>query len=103
MWERYCREVSVIIFVVDSADKKKFSPAEKELKKLLSKPALNHIPLLVLLNKNDLSNAQHQDAIVKALKLEEIKNRDVSFYSISCKSQNNINKTLQWILSKAGT
>ena len=32
MWERYCRGVSVIVFVIDAADPKNFPDAAKELK-----------------------------------------------------------------------
>eukprot|EP00668_Euglena_longa_P040499 GGOE01053321.1.p1 GENE.GGOE01053321.1~~GGOE01053321.1.p1 ORF type:complete len:165 (+),score=13.98 GGOE01053321.1:19-513(+) len=57
MWERYCRGVNAIVFVVDSADSNSLGAATTELHELLSKPALASIPLLVLGNKNDLPNA----------------------------------------------
>src|SRR3989338_7711414 len=51
MWERYCRGVHAIVYVVDSADHEKFETSKKELHDLLSKPPLAEIPLLVLGNK----------------------------------------------------
>ncbi|PVV01357.1 hypothetical protein BB560_004222 [Smittium megazygosporum] len=54
MWERYCRGVDAIIFVVDSADIQKLDQARAELWSLLEKPLLEAIPVLVLGNKNDL-------------------------------------------------
>ena len=54
-------------FVVDAADEKMFQPAKKELFELLEKPALVRIPLLVLMNKNDLAQAVEPDRIAQAL------------------------------------
>mmetsp|Transcript_28455 Transcript_28455/g.71467 ORF Transcript_28455/g.71467 Transcript_28455/m.71467 type:complete len:182 (+) Transcript_28455:269-814(+) len=101
MWERYCRGVSAIVYVVDAADHEKFSVSAKELHELLSKPALEGIPLLVVGNKNDLSNAVGEKELVTALNLTEIKSREVACYSISAKNQVNIDKTLQWLIDHA--
>lgn len=57
MWERYCRGVNSIVYVVDAADEEKFETSKKELFDLLTKPPLAGIPLLVLGNKNDLKEA----------------------------------------------
>lgn len=102
MWERYCRGVNVIVFVVDSADVKMFQPAKKELTDLLSKPTLTHIPLLVLFNKSDLADAQPPAAIAAALDLGSINDgRDVVFYSVSCKSQENIDTALDFLIKRS--
>jgi len=99
MWERYCRGVEVIVFVVDANEQKSFQLAKKELKALLAKPTLNGIPLLTLLNKNDLRTAAQPELIVKDLDLESIKDREVFYFSVSCKSMNNIDRTLEWIIA----
>ena len=57
--------------------------------------------MLVLLNKNDLSNSAKPDEIIRELQLEAIANREVSYYSISCKNIVNIDKTLEWIIKHA--
>jgi len=101
MWERYCRGVSVIVFVADSSAPKDFAAAAKELKTLATKPTLSHVPLLVLLNKNDIKEASEPETIVKALDLAQYKGRDLAYYSISCKNITNIDKTLEWIIKRA--
>ena len=101
MWERYCRGVEVIVFVVDAADAAKFPTAYKELTTLLSQPTLVRVPLLLLFNKSDLKTAVSPNEIVKALAADQIKNRDVAYYSISCKTVANIDKTLDWIIKHA--
>jgi ADP-ribosylation factor-like protein 8 len=98
MWERYCRGVNAIVFVVDAADREKFEAARKELQELLSKPPLAGIPLLVLGNKNDLPEAANVDEIIAALGLKELQGREVCCYSISAKNNVNIEMTLGWLI-----
>ncbi|CAO3658841.1 unnamed protein product [Umbelopsis ramanniana] len=100
MWERYCRGVNAIVFVVDAADHDKIDAARTELKSLLEKPQLSNIPVLVLGNKNDLPNALNVDELIEILNLKTITNREVSCYSISAKNQVNIDITLQWLIKK---
>jgi len=101
MWERYCRGVEVIVFVVDSADSKLFPIAQKELSHLLQHPTLASTPLLLLFNKDDLHASCSANECVRALQAEQIKNREVSWFSISCKNTHNIDKTLDWIIKHA--
>ncbi|KAL0332347.1 UNVERIFIED_CONTAM: Pentatricopeptide repeat-containing protein, chloroplastic [Sesamum calycinum] len=63
MWERYCRAVSAIVYVVDAADHDNISISRSELHDLLSKPSLSGIPLLVLGNKIDKPQALSKQAL----------------------------------------
>jgi len=101
MWERYCRGVQAVVFVVDSADMDNMDAAKNELKELLSKPSLTGIPLLVLGNKNDLQDALTANELVDRLDLKAFKDREVCIYSISCKQQSNIDKVLDWLTKHA--
>lgn len=103
MWERYCLGMQAIVFVVDSTDASKFDTAREELRALMAKPRLGHIPLLVLCNKNDLSNARPKEEILAHLDLVGIKGREVATYSISCKDSVNIDVTLQWLVAHASS
>mmetsp|Transcript_2931 Transcript_2931/g.4834 ORF Transcript_2931/g.4834 Transcript_2931/m.4834 type:complete len:187 (-) Transcript_2931:140-700(-) len=98
MWERYCRGVNAIVYVVDSSDPEKLPVAKKELHDLIGKPPLAGIPLLVLGNKNDLANSLRVDDIIEQLALKSITGREVSCYSISAKNQVNIDVTLDWLI-----
>ncbi|OCH91241.1 P-loop containing nucleoside triphosphate hydrolase protein [Obba rivulosa] len=97
IWERYCNGVDAVVFVVDSFDKEKFETARFELHQLLTHPSLNGVPLLVLGNKNDIDGHASIKELIKALELEKIKNRPVSCYSCSMKSQHNLDIVLQWL------
>lgn len=99
MWERYCRGVSAVVFVVDAADEERFETARVELHDILSRPALDGIPVLLLANKSDLPGAVKKvDEIVDIFGLKQINNHEVSVYSISAKNKVNIDVTLQWLI-----
>ncbi|XP_042186980.1 ADP-ribosylation factor-like protein 8B-A isoform X3 [Oncorhynchus tshawytscha] len=46
MWERYCRGVNAIVYMVDAADREKVEASRNELHNLLDKPQLQGIPEL---------------------------------------------------------
>ncbi|KAI3385483.1 hypothetical protein SNEBB_007042 [Seison nebaliae] len=99
MWERYCRGVNAIIYMVDAADSDKIEPTRTELHNLLDKPQLDGIPVLILGNKNDLPNAMNSDDLINALQLNgQNATRELCCYSISCRENKNLDITLQWLL-----
>lgn len=99
MWERYCRGVSAVVFVIDAADEDRFETARVELQDILSRRALDGIPVLVLANKSDLPGAVKDiDEIVDIFGLKGIQNHEISVYSISAKNRVNIDVTLQWLI-----
>lgn len=53
MWERYCRDVTAIVYMVDVADPGTIELTSEELHRVLTHRELSGIPLLILLNKID--------------------------------------------------
>ncbi|KIX98309.1 uncharacterized protein Z520_05610 [Fonsecaea multimorphosa CBS 102226] len=102
MWERYCRGVNAILFVVDAADKDAIPVAREELHNLMDKPTLNTIPLLVLGNKSDLPNKLSVDELIDQLDLKSIVRREISCYGISAKEETNLEAVLQWLVARTG-
>ncbi|KAK9455658.1 P-loop containing nucleoside triphosphate hydrolase protein [Dipodascopsis uninucleata] len=100
MWERYCKGVNAILFIVDSADPAALSIARMEFEALISKPSLEGIPVLVLGNKNDLSEAYDVDSIIDIMNLKAVDDREVSCYSISAKHSTNVDAVMSWLISK---
>ncbi|CEF59570.1 ADP-ribosylation factor-like protein 8 [Strongyloides ratti] len=98
MWERYCRGVNAIVFLVDAADEEKMEAAKNELMQLLERPQLDGIPVLVLGNKRDLPGALDEQQLIDKMNLSTIQNREICCYSISCKDKTNIDITLQWLI-----
>lgn len=101
MWERYCRGVNAIMFIVDCADSKSLPVAKKELHSLLANPSLSGIPLLVLGNKSDLGEKLSVDDLIEAMDLTSISHREVSCYGISTKEETNLDAVLQWLVARA--
>ncbi|XP_055338371.1 uncharacterized protein LOC129588232 [Paramacrobiotus metropolitanus] len=98
MWERYCRGVTAIVYMVDAADQEKLEASKNELHNLLEKPQLHGIPVLVLGNKKDLPGAFNEKELIDRLNLNAIQDREICCYSISCKEKQNIDITLQWLI-----
>jgi len=101
MWERYCRGVNAIVFIVDSADRAALPIARDELHALLEKPVLDGIPLLVLGNKSDLADKLSVDELIEEMELRAVSHREVSCYGISAKEETNLDAVLQWLIARA--
>ncbi|KAG9147551.1 hypothetical protein Leryth_007332 [Lithospermum erythrorhizon] len=80
MWERYCRAVSAIVYVVDAADHDNLNVSKSELHDLLSKSSLSGIPLLVLGNKIDKAGALSKEALTDQMDLKSITDREGSHH-----------------------
>ncbi|KAI9376237.1 P-loop containing nucleoside triphosphate hydrolase protein [Aspergillus egyptiacus] len=101
MWERYCRGVNAIVYIVDAADRAALPVATEELHELMNKPSLDGIPLLVLGNKSDLSNKLSVDELIDKMDLKSITRREVSCYGISAKEETNLDAVLHWLIARS--
>lgn len=70
MWERYCRGVNAIVFVLDSADLGKIDEARKLMHDLMQRPSLQDTALLVLGNKNDLDHSLSSADLTSQMQLQ---------------------------------
>lgn len=103
MWERYCRGVSAIVYVVDAADAQNLAIARRELHELLGKPSLAGIPVLVLGNKSDKREALPKEKLIDQMDLRLLSDREVCCYSISCKNSVNIDLVLDWLIKHSSS
>ncbi|KAF5526982.1 ADP-ribosylation factor-like protein 8A [Colletotrichum aenigma] len=101
MWERYCRGVNAIVFIVDIADMNVLQQAREELHALMGQASLREIPLLVLGNKSDLPQKLSVDELIDALDLKSIGHREVCCYGISAKEETNLDAVIQWLMKWA--
>ena len=69
-WKNYLDKADAIIFVVDSADRERFSLAKHELSELLESEGLYHTPFAIFGNKIDLPEAASEGELTAALGLE---------------------------------
>ncbi|KAF4452353.1 arf/Sar family, other [Fusarium austroafricanum] len=97
MWERYCRGVGCIIFVVDASDAELIPLAKEELHNLISQESTQGIPLLVLGNNSDRPRKLTVDELIERLDLKSLQNRQVSCYGISAKEETNLDAVVEFI------
>lgn len=70
LWKDYfTHDVNAVVFIVDSADHKRFPEAKKELDGLLSSDELQKTPFLILGNKIDMNGAVSEMQLLHALGL----------------------------------
>ena len=62
-WRNYYDQTDALIYVIDSADRRRMEESGVELQQLLDEERLSHVPLMVMANKQDLLNALSQDEI----------------------------------------
>ncbi|XP_019085291.1 PREDICTED: ADP-ribosylation factor-like protein 8A [Camelina sativa] len=99
MWERYCRQVSAIAYVVDAADLDNLSVSKSELHDLLSNASLKGIPLLVIGNKTDKPGALSKEALTEEMGLSSLTDREVCCFMISCKNPTTIDQITDWAVN----
>jgi ADP-ribosylation factor-like protein 8 len=101
MWERYCRGVSAIVYVVDSADEESIAESVTEFGELLRRTQAAATPVLLLGNKNDLPGHLELQGLIDKFGLEGIQGREVGCYSISAREGHNVDETLKWLMKYA--
>ncbi|VDP14522.1 unnamed protein product [Soboliphyme baturini] len=74
-WKNYFENVDILIYVIDSSDKKRFDETGLELMELLEEEKLSQVPLLIFANKQDLVNAVSASVLAEALQLHKIRDR----------------------------
>ncbi|KAG1677679.1 ADP-ribosylation factor-like protein 3 [Nymphon striatum] len=96
-WKNYFENADVLIYVIDSADRKRFEETGVELQELLEEKKLDAIPLLVFANKQDLLNAASASDISDGLHLHNIRNREWHIQACSAISGEGIKNGLDWV------
>ena len=71
LWKHYFDHIDAVIFVVDpTSDEKQHHKSANELRKLTKDPALELVPILIMINKQDLRgdpNFMSEDHITEIL------------------------------------
>ncbi|XP_058933095.1 ADP-ribosylation factor-like protein 8B isoform X2 [Kogia breviceps] len=62
MWERYCRGVNAIVYMIDAADREKIEASRNELHNLLDKPQLQGIPISRFSGLFNIQNLEEAEA-----------------------------------------
>jgi len=100
-WKNYYEGSDAIIFVIDSADKRRMEECALELNDLLQEEKLAGIPLLLFANKQDLINAMKASEISETLHLTQIRDRQWQIQSSSAKTGAGLQEGVEWLLKVA--
>uniref|UniRef100_A0AC34Q0Z9 ADP-ribosylation factor-like protein 3 n=1 Tax=Panagrolaimus sp. JU765 TaxID=591449 RepID=A0AC34Q0Z9_9BILA len=85
-WKNYFDNTDVLIYVIDSTDRKRFDETSLELYELLDEDKLRSVPVLIFANKQDMATAAKANEIADGLQLINI--RDRSWQIQACSAMN---------------
>lgn len=99
LWRHYFAGTEAIIFVVDSADKKRMPLARKELEALMSEDSLREASLLVFANKQDMPGAMSSAKMAEELGLHKLRGRDWFIQGCCATSGDGLHAGLDWMVT----
>ncbi|KAF7990649.1 hypothetical protein HCN44_000454 [Aphidius gifuensis] len=97
-WRNYFESTDGLIWVVDSADKRRIEDCKDELYKLLQEERLQGASLLIFANKQDLPGALSSAEIAEVLHLSNIKTHNWKILKCSAITAENLITGVDWIL-----
>ena len=98
-WKNYYDETNCLVYVVDSADKRRMDEAGQELDELLKDEKLAAVPVLIFANKQDLATAMKPQEIGEVLNLAGIRDRRWQIQGCSAKTGDGLTEGLEWIMA----
>lgn len=97
-WRNYFEQTDALVYVVDSADRRRLEESGMELQLLLEETKLAGIPLLVFANKQDLINALPAKEIAEAMNLYSIRDRQWQIQACSAKTGDGLPEGMEWVV-----
>ena len=87
-----------VVFIVDSADTRRFQLAQRELHALMCNPLLSSIPFLIFANKQDLPRAADTNTVVNSLGLYELmRYREWKVCESTATTGSGIHRGFEWL------
>eukprot|EP00056_Hartaetosiga_gracilis_P020869 m.21683 g.21683 ORF g.21683 m.21683 type:complete len:122 (+) comp8748_c0_seq2:85-450(+) len=86
------------IYVIDSADQKRFDETGEELGELLEEEKLQGVPVLIFANKQDLEAAAKASDIATGLNLTTIRDRLWQIQPCSALTAEGVQDGLTWVI-----
>uniref|UniRef100_A0A452GR05 ADP ribosylation factor like GTPase 3 n=1 Tax=Gopherus agassizii TaxID=38772 RepID=A0A452GR05_9SAUR len=99
-WKKYLGNTDMLIYIIDSADKKRFEETGQELSELIEDESLTGVPLLVFANKQDRASAAPAAEIAEGLNLPTYRDRQWQIQACSALSGEGVQDGMNWICSQ---
>lgn len=96
-WKNYFENTDILIYVIDSADRKRFEETGEELSELFDEEKLAGVPVLVFANKQDLMNAAPSSEIADGLNLNAIRDRAWQIQPCSAVTGEGVKEGIEWM------
>ncbi|KAI5707285.1 hypothetical protein M8J76_012619 [Diaphorina citri] len=97
-WRNYFESTDGLIWVVDSADKRRLEDCARELHELLQEERLAGATLLVFANKQDIEGALTPEDIKNVLELDKIKTHHWYILKCSAVTGENLIEGMDWLV-----
>ncbi|XP_068709340.1 ADP-ribosylation factor-like protein 3 [Montipora capricornis] len=97
-WKNYFEQVDILVYVIDSADRKRLQETGDEFRELLDEEKLSGVPVLIFANKQDLMNATPPNEISDDLDFCSIRDRSWHIQPCSAKNGEGIEQGMEWVL-----
>ncbi|XKL62261.1 hypothetical protein PGB90_002094 [Kerria lacca] len=101
-WRNYFECTDGVIWVVDSADKRRLQDCSVELHSLLLEEQLAGATLLIFANKQDLPGALSPEEIRQVLDLDSIKTHHWRIIKCSALTGENLLEGINWLIKDIG-
>ncbi|XP_054258697.1 ADP-ribosylation factor-like protein 2 isoform X3 [Macrosteles quadrilineatus] len=98
-WRNYFESTDGLIWVVDSADKRRLEDCKRELYTLLQEERLLGATLLVFANKQDLPGSLTSEEIKTVVELDSIKSHHWRILPCSAVTGDNLVVGIDWLVS----
>uniref|UniRef100_A0A182J8P8 ADP-ribosylation factor-like protein 3 n=2 Tax=Anopheles atroparvus TaxID=41427 RepID=A0A182J8P8_ANOAO len=96
-WKNYFENTDVLIYVIDSSDRKRLEETGDELTELLLDDKLKSVPLLVFANKQDIVGALKASEIAECLKLVKLADRTWQIQGCSALQSTGVKEGMDWV------
>eukprot|EP00598_Pedospumella_elongata_P013559 CAMPEP_0184990956 /NCGR_PEP_ID=MMETSP1098-20130426/34655_1 /TAXON_ID=89044 /ORGANISM="Spumella elongata, Strain CCAP 955/1" /LENGTH=185 /DNA_ID=CAMNT_0027516269 /DNA_START=77 /DNA_END=634 /DNA_ORIENTATION=+ len=99
-WRNYYDQTDALIYVIDSADRRRMEETGVELQQLLDEEKLANVPLLIMANKQDLMNALTPGEITAELGLNEMRERTWQILPCSARDGTGLQEGMEWLVEQ---
>ncbi|GAA6217131.1 ADP-ribosylation factor-like protein 3 isoform X1 [Lates japonicus] len=96
-WRNYFENTDVLIYVIDSSDKKRLEETSLELAELLEEEKLAAVPLLIFANKQDLMTATPASELAECLNLHTIRDCMWQVQACSALTAEGVQDGMTWV------
>ena len=97
IWRHYYQNVTGIIIVLDSNDRDRLDQAKEEVERMLAEDLLRGVPVLFMMNKQDLPHSLSPHQLEDKLGLRGIKDRAWHVQGCTATTGDGLSEGLEWI------